>query len=146
MSLRCARPRRLPTSSSNRRVDAQRLVLCSCYSRLRALCRRRRCVGRTFNITNDEPVRLWAAVRQLCTRLALPPPVVQLPVWLADGVARVVVEPVVVLLQGCGLLPRSFEPKLTRYAVGTLSLDCVLDTSAAREALGYQPLVSMQQG
>ena len=100
--------------------------------------------NRTFNITNDEPVQLWALLRRLCDQLDLPLPRIQLPLWLMDSVARAV-EPAVLALQATRLLPANFEPKLTRYAAGVLGRSCVLSADAARAALGYTPIVSTQQ-
>ena len=111
---------------------------------LSLLAPRARVHGRTFNITNDEPVRLWAVLRGLCDRLGLPPPKLRVPLPLLDGLAGLV-EPLAATLQSVGALPPSFEPKLTRYAVTVLGRSCVLDVEAARTALGYEPLVSIQQ-
>ena len=101
--------------------------------------------GRTFNITNDEPVRLWAVLRSLCENLELPAPRLQLPVAVVDCIARFLVEPTTSALQALRLLPADFEPRLTRYAVTVLGRSCLLDSSAARTSLGFEPPVSTQQ-
>ncbi|GAA4341176.1 hypothetical protein GCM10023178_54490 [Actinomadura luteofluorescens] len=43
-------------------------------------------------------------------------------------------------MEGAFLLARRPEPpRLTRYAISHLALERTLDTTAAREALGYDP-------
>lgn len=97
-----------------------------------------RVAGRTFNITNDEPVLLWAVLRSLCDRLHLPSPRLALPARLVDAAASVV-EPLVALAQRAGVVSAAAEPKLTRYACTVLSRSCVLNVDAARSMYATLP-------
>jgi 2-alkyl-3-oxoalkanoate reductase len=96
-------------------------------------------LGRAYNITNGEPVLIWALIRRLCAELGLTAPRGRLPraagMLLAAGLER-----------SQGLLRTQQEPRLTRYTVEVLSATMTLDLSLARRELGYTPLVSMEEG
>jgi nucleoside-diphosphate-sugar epimerase len=96
-------------------------------------------LGRTFHITNGEPVRLWAAIGQLCQSLGYPRPRrrVPLPVALALASASEWAH---------AALRRPGEPAWTRYGVRLLALDATLDIRAARRDLGYTPRVGTADG
>ncbi|MEN0064687.1 MAG: NAD(P)-dependent oxidoreductase [Myxococcota bacterium] len=96
-------------------------------------------MGGIYNVTNGEPIPLWPAIRTLAARLDLPPPGPRLPVSVVRGLAG--------LLEGWARMwPWAGEPRLTRYTVGLLAYSTTLDISKARSQLGYEPLVSMEQG
>lgn len=103
------------------------------------LCREapERALGRAYNITNGEPVRLYALLRQVLGELDPPPRLKSMPYRAAAALAAG--------LEMFGALTGR-EPALTRYTLGLLAFDQTLDISAAREDLGYQPEVSMAQG
>ncbi len=95
--------------------------------------------GRVFNITNGEPVNLWAVIAQLAADLGYPPPTKRLPyrvAWLAAT-----------LLEASHrrFLPHT-EPLLTRYAVGVLAQSRTLNIEASQTYLGYQPTISFAEG
>jgi nucleoside-diphosphate-sugar epimerase len=96
-------------------------------------------LGKKYNITNGEPIRLWAMVEKLCQRLDLKHPTQRLPYPLVDKIAGTM-EFV------ARLLPGQPEPPLTRYSVAMVSLSTTLDISAARRDLGYTPRVSNEEG
>jgi 2-alkyl-3-oxoalkanoate reductase len=96
-------------------------------------------LGRTFHITNGEPVRLWAAIGQLCQALGYPLPRRRLPLPLALALARA-------SELAHAALRRPGEPALTRYGVLLLALGATLDIRAARRDLGYAPRVSLADG
>lgn len=94
-------------------------------------------LGLTYNLTNDEPVRLIAAVRRLFELLDKPLRIRKLAYPVAhalgssmEGLARVTGK----------------EPRLTRSTVGLLSFSQTLDINRAKELLGYQPAVRMDEG
>jgi nucleoside-diphosphate-sugar epimerase len=96
-------------------------------------------LGRKYNITNGEPVKLWAMVEKLCEALDLEIPTKHISYPVADSVAGAM-EAVY------RLLPGQPEPPLTRYAVGVLAMSTTLDISAARRDLGYVPRISNEEG
>jgi len=96
-------------------------------------------LGRTFHITNGEPLRLWGAIDKLCLALGYRLPAGRLPLPAALALAAV-------LEQAHDWLRRPGDPALTRYAVRMLALDATLDIRAARRELGYVPRVSTGVG
>lgn len=95
--------------------------------------------GQAYNITNGEPVRLWEVVSRVCHALGLPPPRGRLP-RPAGMVLGAALE-----MFHAALRP-NIEPKLTRYTVQVLSCTMTLDITRARRQLGYEPLVSVDEG
>ena len=96
-------------------------------------------LGRTFNITNGEPMKLWEMVRKLCGLLGYPA-----PRWRVSLPAALALAGAIEAIYGL-VLPRR-EPPLTRFAVRGLALDATLDIRAARRDLGYMPRVSVDEG
>lgn len=96
-------------------------------------------LGKKFNITNGQPVRLWDMIKRVADGLGHPFPTRHIPYRAADALATV--------LEGIyRLLPGQPEPPLTRYTVSVLALDATLDIQAAQCELGYQARVSIEQG
>jgi nucleoside-diphosphate-sugar epimerase len=92
-----------------------------------------------FNITNGEPLAVRELLDRLFESLGMPVRAVRLPRRtavilgaLAEGVAH--------------LRPGQPEPRLSRYGVGVLGYAQTLDISRARDVLGYQPRVSIDEG
>lgn len=95
--------------------------------------------GRTFTITNDEPVSIWPFLSDFLRRTGRPS---ELPA-ISKSLA----------LRAAGFcedwhrwLGKRGEPVTTRYAVGLLSTSKTFDISAARRELNYRPIVSMDEG
>lgn len=106
---------------------------------LTALDKNPACHGNTYFISNGEPwpqakiiSALLAAVGVDARIKAIPSAAAGLVGALAEGWWR--------------LSRRSDEPPLTRWSAQQLSTAHWYDISAAREDLGYQPLVSMREG
>jgi nucleoside-diphosphate-sugar epimerase len=99
----------------------------------------RRAVGGVFNITNGESVELWPFIGTLFGRLGLAWPPKRVPFRLAYLMAAAM-EVRARRKEG------QPEPPLTRYTVALLARSQTLDISAARELLGYEPAVSMDEG
>jgi nucleoside-diphosphate-sugar epimerase len=96
-------------------------------------------LGKKYNITNGEPLRLWEIINRLCDALGYPRPQKHLPLRLADSTAA--------LMEGIyRLIPAQPEPPLTRYIVSVVANSTTLDISAARAELGYQPTISIETG
>ena len=96
-------------------------------------------LGKKYNITNGEPVLIWAKLAELCAQLGYAFPKRRLPFRLAFGLAGLA-ETTYTLLR----LQR--EPPVTRYAVSLLAKNMTLDISAARRDLGYAPRVTVDEG
>jgi 2-alkyl-3-oxoalkanoate reductase len=93
--------------------------------------------GKTYTITNNEHVSLWAVIRQVLQRLAIPLPKRTLPIGLACSAAW--------LMEGAAALT-GHEPLLTRYSALILARTQTYDITAARRDLGYQPRISLAAG
>ncbi len=93
--------------------------------------------GRTYTLTNGEPVRLWDVLREVLRRLGVP--------------ARLRPVPLPVVLAAAGAMEAAAaltgrEPTLTRYSALILARTQTHDISAARRDLGYAPVVSVAEG
>ena len=94
-------------------------------------------IGRTYTITNGEPVRLWDTIRLVLKQLGLGTELRRVPYRLAYVVA------------GClEWKARLFggEPTLTRYLTAILGRTQTYNIAAARRDLGYRPVVSIAEG
>lgn len=96
-------------------------------------------LGKKFNITNGQPVRLWDAIRSVAALLDLKLRPGRIPRTVAMGIATAM-EAV------CKLGRISREPMLTRYGVGVLTASQTLDISAACLELGYVPAITVEEG
>jgi len=96
-------------------------------------------LGKKYNISNCEPVKIWELVNRICDELNLPRPTRKISYKTADAAATAI-EFVY------SLIPYSPEPPLTRLTVSMLSHSTSLDISAAKNELGYQPKVSVEEG
>ncbi len=96
-------------------------------------------LGKKYNITNGEQVALWEIVSKTAEALGYTSPQKHISYRAAEGLARI-------LEFVYTLLPNRPEPPLTRYTVGILAISFTLDISAARQDLGYQPRVSIEEG
>jgi nucleoside-diphosphate-sugar epimerase len=95
--------------------------------------------GRAYNITNGEPMSVRELLDRLFSALDLPVRFIQLPEFVAHGLASFAE----VL---ANLRPNGREPRLTRYGIALLAHSLTLDITAARERLSYVPQVSLQEG
>jgi 2-alkyl-3-oxoalkanoate reductase len=95
--------------------------------------------GTICTITNEEPVALWPTLNRMFESLGMPTTRRQLAY-----------KPALMLASAaCGwhaLTGREGEPTLTRYGVGLLANSQTFSPDAARQALGYRPIVSLEQG
>ena len=99
----------------------------------------RTCSGCKYNITNDDPIELGVFLQKLFDQLnitfnkkKIPYPVARIAASLLETFHRI-------------FLPEK-EPVITRYSLGVLAKTRTLDISAARQDLGYDPLVSVEEG
>ena len=104
-----------------------------------ALTADERCLGKAYNITSGESVRLWDLIATLADRLGLERP--------RRRVSRRTAQVAAACLEALHrTFRRSGEPRLTRHSVDSLSLDATLDISAARRDLQYAPRISVNEG
>ena len=101
------------------------------------------CAGKTYNVTDCDPQKLWEVIRLICDELYMPRPRFTLPRAVAFYAAYALELAYGVVLKAGINTP---EPLLTRYAVNVLSTSQTLDCSAAQRDLGYAPVVSTEQG
>ena len=85
-----------------------------------------------FNIADEAPIGVDALVRLALSRMQMASPIVHLPAPVARRIATA-------LEATWRAAPLPGAPPLTRYVVKQLSAEHTLDTSRAREELGYVP-------
>ncbi|MBI5354597.1 MAG: SDR family NAD(P)-dependent oxidoreductase [Chloroflexi bacterium] len=96
-------------------------------------------LGKKYNISNGEPVKIWKLVERICAELNLQRPKRKISYQTANAAASVI-EFIY------RLIPTQPEPPLTRMSVSMLAHSTTLDISAARNELGYKPRVSVDEG
>jgi len=96
-------------------------------------------LGKKYNISNGEPVKIWKLVERICSELNLPYPKRKISCQTANMAASV-------LEMIYTLIPTHPEPPLTRVSVSMMANSTTLDISAAKQELGYQPKVSVDEG
>ena len=95
--------------------------------------------GKPFFISQDEPVPLWSFINRLLAAGSLPPVGRTVSPRVAYGLAAI-------LEFIYRTLPLRGEPRLTRFLVEELSTAHWFDITAARQELGYLPIVSIEEG
>ncbi|SIO94958.1 NAD-dependent epimerase/dehydratase family protein [Vibrio spartinae] len=95
--------------------------------------------GEIFNISNGEPMPVEMLLQQLLASLNHPVTIRRLPY-------RVLRQLLTMNEWIRQRLPGHPEPRLTRYSAGLLHHHQTLDITKAREILGYQPHVTINQG
>jgi nucleoside-diphosphate-sugar epimerase/glyoxylase-like metal-dependent hydrolase (beta-lactamase superfamily II) len=95
--------------------------------------------GHAYTITNDEPVRLWVALRSILSELSNAHQPSAIPRFLAFAAATVA-ESV------SAISPTHPRPVLTRYGVTLLSRTQTFNIDKARRELGYEPVVRLSEG
>jgi len=93
--------------------------------------------GRAFNITNGEPQKLHDIVQKLIDELNIHCRIRSVPYPMLDIVAR--------SMERFGSKTAK-EPTFTHYGVSKLNFDFTLDISRAQQELGYQPVVTLDEG
>jgi nucleoside-diphosphate-sugar epimerase len=95
--------------------------------------------GGVYFVTDGEPVVFREFVTSWLGTQGVSAPDKTVPTAVADAAA-------IVSERAWRLLRRPGSPPLTRLAVWVSSKECTLDTTRARRELGYQPVVSREQG
>lgn len=95
--------------------------------------------GKVYFITQDDPIPMWDMINGILNAAELPPITRTLP----HGVVRTIGA----VLEGVYTLFRlPGEPKMTRFVADELATVHWFDISAAKQDLGYAPLVSTEEG
>ncbi len=95
--------------------------------------------GEAYFVTDGEPVVFREFLSEMIATQGVEPPTRSMPRPLASALAPVV--------EGAWrLLPLKGEPPLTRLAIWLSSQECTIDISKARRELGYEPVISREQG
>lgn len=94
-------------------------------------------VGGTYTITNGEPAVLWDVIRRVLAHQGLPTKLKVVPLPAAMAAAAFMEAKAAITGK---------EPLLTRYTVQILARTQTYDISTARRDLGYEPLVSLEEG
>lgn len=124
-----------PIGSGNNRVDLT--YVDNVVHSIRLAMEADAALGKTYVITNDEHPLLWQVISDVCAALELP--FRHRPIPYRVALAAATMFELRARISGK-------EPMLTRYAVKILSRDQTYDISAAKRDLGYQPLVSLEEG
>lgn len=93
--------------------------------------------ARAYNITNGEPRSLKSIVQKLIEELEIKCRIRSVPYPMLDMVAR--------SMERFGNKSAK-EPSFTHYGVSKLNFDFTLDISRAEQELGYQPIVTLDDG
>jgi 2-alkyl-3-oxoalkanoate reductase len=93
--------------------------------------------GRTYNITNDEHVRVWPFIENILTRLGLS---------MRGSIDFKTAFRLAAIMEACYRPLLIYEPPLTRLTVALLGRTQTFDISRARKELGYVPQVSVAEG
>lgn len=95
--------------------------------------------GKSYFITNDEPVVVWDFIDQILDCAGLPP-------------VRKTISPGLAYFAGCVLetvyngIGIKSEPRMTRFVARELATAHWFDISAAKRDFGYEPKISMEEG
>ncbi|CAG7642011.1 2-alkyl-3-oxoalkanoate reductase [Paenibacillus solanacearum] len=96
-------------------------------------------IGRTYHISNGEPLPFAEAAQRLFRKLGQPLHAKRLSFAAAYTAASL-------MELTAALLPGSREPMLTRAVAGMIGRSQTLDIGAARSELGYTPHISIDEG
>ncbi len=95
--------------------------------------------GKAYFISQDEPIQLWTWLNEIFNNMDLPPLKKAISFRKAYSLGL-----------GLEALWKIFclggEPPMTRFVALQLAKDHWFSTEAARKDLGYEPIVSMQEG
>lgn len=104
----------------------------------------KRIAGKSFFITNGEPIEFWGFAR-LVWRLAddstPPEKIIVVPMWLAFIIAWIAEWLMWVISAG-----KKRPEKINKSQMENCSLDRTFDISKAKERLQWQPRVSLEEG
>lgn len=95
--------------------------------------------GEAYFVTDGEPVVFREFVTAMLETQGVEAPDRSLPAWTAAPMARICEA-------AWKLLPLSGEPPMSTFRSWLLTQECTIDIGKARAELGYEPLVTHEQG
>lgn len=95
--------------------------------------------GEAYFVTDGEPVVFREFVSALLETQGVEPPSRSIPAWTAAPLARISEV-------AWKVLPLGGDPPMTTFRSWLLTQECTIDIAKARAELGYEPIVSHEQG
>jgi nucleoside-diphosphate-sugar epimerase len=95
--------------------------------------------GEAYFVTDGEPVVFREFVSAMLETQGVEPPDRTMPAWLAGPLA-------VTSETAWRLLPLPGSPPLSRFSAWVLTQECTIDIAKARQQLGYEPVISRDEG
>jgi nucleoside-diphosphate-sugar epimerase len=95
--------------------------------------------GEAYFVTDEERITFREFVTAMLETQGVEPPNRNLPAWTAAPMARVCEA-------AWKLLPLKGDPPMTAFRSWLLTQECTIDISKARTELGYNPIVTHEQG
>lgn len=95
--------------------------------------------GKTYFISNDEPLPQAEIISKMLSAAGMETEIKSVPPWLAKTAGTI-------LQTAWKILRLKSEPPITKWSAEQLSTAHWYDISAAKQDLGYQPEISIQQG
>lgn len=97
------------------------------------------CAGKAYFLSNDQPILMADMLNKILACKGIKPVCRRIPAGIAYAVGTIL---------EClySLLRKQDEPIMTRFVARQLSTSHYFNISAAKADLGYQPLVSIEQG
>ena len=97
------------------------------------------CAGKAYFLSNDDPITMADMLNKILACKGIQPIRKRVPAKVAYTVGTIL-EWIYLALR------KEDEPIMTRFVAKQLSTSHYFDISAAKEDLGYQPLISIKQG
>jgi nucleoside-diphosphate-sugar epimerase len=95
--------------------------------------------GEAYFVTDGKPVVFREFVTALLQTQGVEPPDRSIPAWTAAPLARIAEA-------AWKVLPLKGDPPMTTFRSWLLTQECTIDISKARTELGYEPILSHEQG
>jgi nucleoside-diphosphate-sugar epimerase len=95
--------------------------------------------GEAYFVTDGEPVVFREFVSALLETQGVEPPSRSIPAWTAAPLARISEA-------AWKVLPLHGDPPMTTFRSWLLTQECTIDIAKARAELGYEPIISHEQG
>jgi len=97
------------------------------------------CAGKTYFISNDEPITMANMLNKILNCVELPEVSKRIPTFVAYAVGTILEWLYLVF-------DKKQEPLMTRFVARQLSTSHYFDITAAKHDLGYSALISIDEG